>query len=112
MILSFTGAGLDGTGRIDALISTLVIAGWTGRDAGAIEVHIVKFEKLGVARPKSTPVFYRAAASLLTLQPVIEVFGGRSSDEVEPVLELEIEDPIRRRKISQADPVIELPIEG
>ncbi len=77
-----------------------------------MEAHIIELEKLGVARPKTTPVFYRAAVSLLTLQPVIEVVGGRSSDEAEPVLELEIEDPIRRRKISHAYPLIELPIEG
>jgi hypothetical protein len=109
--LIFTGAGLDGTSRIDALISTLVIAGWTGRDSGPWRL-ISSSWKSSVWLAKINTCFYRAAVSLLTLQPVIEVVGGRSSDEAEPVLELEIEDPIRRRKISHAYPVIELPIEG
>jgi Protein of unknown function (DUF2848) len=71
---------------IDAAIEALVIAGWTGRDPAAMEAHIVELEKLGVARPKSTPIFYRAAASLLTSAPTIEVVGNHSSGEVEPVI--------------------------
>jgi hypothetical protein len=71
---------------IDATIEALVIAGWTGRDPLAMEAHIVELEKLGVARPKSTPIFYRAAASLLTAAPAIDVVGDHSSGEVEPVI--------------------------
>ena len=68
------------------LSMSLVVAGWTGRDGAAMEAHIAELEKLGVPRPKSTPIFYRTAASLLTQKPVIEVVGGHSSGEVEPVL--------------------------
>jgi hypothetical protein len=73
-------------GGVEAAIDMLVIAGWTGRDPLAMEAHIVELEKLGVARPKSTPIFYRAAASLLTHAPAIEVVGDHSSGEVEPVI--------------------------
>jgi len=63
-----------------------VIAGWTGRDHIAMEKHIVELEALGVARPASTPVYYRVAAARLTTAPRIEVSGGDSSGEVEFVL--------------------------
>jgi hypothetical protein len=71
---------------IDAVIDALIIAGWTGRDPRAMEAHIVELEKIGVARPKSTPIFYRGAALLLTQGETIEVVGEHSSGEVEPVI--------------------------
>ena len=67
-------------------IGTLVIAGWTGRNQEALEKHIRELEALGVARPKSTPIFYRVAASLLTTADAIQVSGGNSSGEVETVM--------------------------
>lgn len=67
-------------------IKSLVIAGWTGRNVAALEQHIKELEAIGVARPKSVPVFYRVAAALLTSDPEIEVMGERSSGEVEYVL--------------------------
>jgi len=67
-------------------VKQLVIAGWTGRDVNALEAHIRELEVLGVQRPKSTPIFYRAAASLLTIADSIEVVGTHSSGEVEFVL--------------------------
>jgi hypothetical protein len=76
----------DGSSAAHAAIDTLIIAGWTGRDPVAMEAHIVELEKLGVKRPASTPIFYRTAAQLLTQAPAIEVVGGDSSGEVEPVI--------------------------
>src|SRR4051812_7032248 len=67
-------------------IKSLVIAGWTGRNVAALEHHIKELEAIGVPRPKSVPVFYRVAASLLTTDAAIEVMGERSSGEVEYVL--------------------------
>jgi hypothetical protein len=63
-----------------------VIAGWTGRNVEALEKHIRELETLGVKRPKSTPIFYRVAADLLTNADAIEVLGNHSSGEVEFVL--------------------------
>jgi len=68
-----------------ASIDRLVIAGWTGRNKDAMEAHIRELEELGIARPKSTPIFYRVASALLTTEPSIEVSGGHSSGEVESV---------------------------
>jgi hypothetical protein len=64
----------------------LVIAGWTGRDQAALEIHMRELEELGVRRPKSTPVFYRVSASLLTTASEIEVIGTDSTGEVEFVV--------------------------
>lgn len=66
--------------------STLIVAGWTGRDKAALEKHIRELEELGVARPASTPIYYRVSASRLTTADCIEVVGGDSSGEVEFVL--------------------------
>jgi hypothetical protein len=43
-----------------------VIAGWNGRDEAALGKHIRELEELGVKPPKTTPIFYRVAADLLT----------------------------------------------
>lgn len=67
-------------------INHLIIAGWTGRDQHAVEHHIKELEALGVKRPKTTPIFYRVAAALLTTAPAIEVLGEASSGEIEPVV--------------------------
>ena len=67
-------------------IENAVIAGWTGRDAAALEKHIKELEVLGVKRPATTPIFYRVAAARLTTAPSIEVLGEQSSGEVEFVL--------------------------
>ena len=80
----------DGNSR-DVAIGDLVVAGWTGRDKAAMEAHIVELEELGVPRPKTTPIFYRVAASLLTTADAIQVPGGDSSGEVETVI-LSLED--------------------
>ena len=70
----------------DVAIDDLIVAGWTGRDAAAVEKHIRELEALGVKRPASTPIFYRVAATRLTTASEIEAVGGSSGGEVEFVL--------------------------
>jgi hypothetical protein len=67
-------------------IDQAVIAGWTGRDPVARDKHIAELEAIGIARPASTPIYYRVAARRLTMADSIEVCGGDSSGEVEFVL--------------------------
>jgi hypothetical protein len=67
-------------------VNHLVIAGWTGRDEAALAKHIKELEEIGVKPPKSTPIFYRVAASLFTHAAAIEVSGPDTSGEVEYVL--------------------------
>jgi len=64
----------------------LVIAGWTGRDEAALRKHIRELEEIGVRPPKTTPIFYRVAANLLTHSNEIQVSGPDTSGEVEFVL--------------------------
>ena len=83
--LTFT-VDAQGTTPLTLAIDQAVIAGWTGRDPLARDKHIAELEALGIARPASTPIFYRVAARRLTTGDSIEVTGGDSSGEVEFVL--------------------------
>jgi len=67
-------------------VKNLVIAGWTGRNVTALEAHIKELEAIGVKRPKTVPIFYRVASSLLRTATSIEVMADKSSGEVEFVL--------------------------
>lgn len=67
-------------------VNQLVIAGWTGRDETALAKHIKELEEIGVKPPKTTPIFYRVAASLFTHAAEIQVSGPDASGEVEYVL--------------------------
>jgi hypothetical protein len=67
-------------------VEQLVIAGWTGRDEAALRKHIRELEEIGVKPPKTTPIFYRVAASLFTHADEIQVSGPDTSGEVEFVL--------------------------
>jgi hypothetical protein len=84
--LTFSIHDESGVSEREASIGTLVIAGWTGRDERALRDHIEELEALGVAPPKSVPIFYRVDASLLTSADRIQVVGQDSSGEVEAVL--------------------------
>src|SRR5439155_12379155 len=67
-------------------IDALIIAGWTGRDRAAVELHVAELAALGVKPPRSVPCFYRIGANLATNASAIDVAGGDSSGEVELVL--------------------------
>ena len=86
VILTLIDDGHDQPAEMAIDVHSLVIAGWTGRGADAIEAHIAELEAIGVPRPKTVPCFYRVAASLLTSADVIEMPGSSSSGEVEFVL--------------------------
>ncbi len=77
---------VTGEQQLIAEIQDLVIAGWTGRDAAAVEHHIAELEAIGVARPRTTPIFYRVGTNLLTTDVRLDVTGPDSSGEVEFVL--------------------------
>ena len=71
---------------VELEIEHLFVAGWTGRNKAAVDHHIEELKALGVAPPSQVPLFYRVSGSLLTQQPSIEVLGGGTSGEVEPLL--------------------------
>jgi hypothetical protein len=85
--LTFTVIDLQGGATPLTLpIDQAVIAGWTGRDRLARDKHIAELEALGIAKPATTPIYYRCAARRLTLNDAIEVCGHDSSGEAEFVL--------------------------
>jgi hypothetical protein len=67
-------------------INDAIVAGWTGRDAAALEKHIKELEALGVKRPAATPIYYRVSTLRLTTAAEIEAVGPHSGGEVEFVL--------------------------
>ena len=75
-----------GLTRRNVTVDHLVVAGWTGRDRAAVELHIKELGVLGVKPPATTPIFYRASAARLTIADSIEVLGEASSGEGEFVL--------------------------
>lgn len=85
-VLSLTLQTGSATRRADVAVKDAVVAGWTGRDAAAVEKHIRELEELGVQRPATTPIFYRVSASRLTTADTIEVIGETSGGEVEFIL--------------------------
>jgi Protein of unknown function (DUF2848) len=84
--LTFTIDAQGTTTPLTLAIDQAVVAGWTGRDPVARDRHIAELEAIGIARPATTPIYYRVSARRLTMEDVIEVCGGNSSGEVEFVL--------------------------
>lgn len=84
--LTFTIDARGTTTPLTLAIDQAVIAGWTGRDPAARDKHIAELEAIGIARPATTPIYYRVSARRLTTADSIEVSGGNSSGEVEFVL--------------------------
>jgi hypothetical protein len=85
--LTFTVIDAEGgTTPLTLPIEQAVIAGWTGRDQAARDKHIAELETIGIARPATTPIYYRVSARRLTLEDSIEVCGKDTSGEVEFVL--------------------------
>lgn len=86
MLLQFNRIAKDRSDQVGVEIESLIIAGWAGRDAAAVEHHIEELAALGVRRPSTTPLYYRVAAQTLTQSSRLVVLGPDSSGEVEPVL--------------------------
>jgi hypothetical protein len=84
--LTFTIVAQGTTTPLTLAINRAVVAGWTGRDPVARDKHIAELEAIGIARPASTPIYYRVSARRLTTEDSIEVSGTESSGEVEFVL--------------------------
>jgi uncharacterized protein DUF2848 len=84
--LTFTVDDNGAATPLTLAIDQAVIAGWTGRDPVARDKHIAELEAIGIARPASTPIYYRCSARRITQADRIEVSGENSSGEVEFVL--------------------------
>jgi hypothetical protein len=70
---------------VDVPVTTLVVAGFAGRDRAAAEQHIEELAALGVPRPSRVPIFYRVSTARLTIAKAVES-SAASSGEAEVVL--------------------------
>lgn len=75
-----------GSGYRFSLSPAVVVAGYTGRDADAVEAHIAELAAHGVPRPDSVPAFYPVDTSALACSGETIEVGPATSGEVEPVL--------------------------
>lgn len=75
-----------GSGATRITITRAIIAGWTGRNADAVNHHIAELEAIGVPPPSTVPLFYRVSANLLSTAPELETVDATSSGEAEPLL--------------------------
>ncbi|MFC3674802.1 DUF2848 domain-containing protein [Ferrovibrio xuzhouensis] len=85
-MLTFDRLWADRRDRVAVEIETLIVAGWAGRDAAAIEHHIEELAAIGVPRPSSVPLFYRIGTGQLSQTTRLQVLGPDTSGEVEPVV--------------------------
>ena len=88
-MLRFRCLHLDGSSEDVQLDGyALFCDGYTGRDQDAVMRHVKELEEdLGVPAPSSVPTCYPMAARLALQEPgEIEVYGARTSGEIEPVL--------------------------
>lgn len=73
-------------GGFDFTPNRAIVAGWTGRDAAAVQHHIDELAEIGVPGPSSYPLYYRVSAATVTQADHIEALGDASSGEVEAVV--------------------------
>ncbi len=85
-MLQFQRLAKTAEDRVAVAIDHLIIAGWAGRDAAAIEHHIEELAALGIPRPSTTPLYYRISPQTLTQTDRLVVLGPDSSGEVEPIV--------------------------
>ncbi|MDP6259485.1 MAG: DUF2848 domain-containing protein [Rhodospirillales bacterium] len=72
--------------EIDYVLDNIIIGGLTGIDVEAIEKHLDELAEIGVTRPSSIPLFFRAAADMVSTADNIQVLGEDTSGEAEFVL--------------------------
>lgn len=84
MTLRFSVHGTAETIELPA--PRVIVAGYTGADAAAVQEHIDELAAIGVAPPESVPAFYPMPDGAATQDAVIRVPGDATSGEVEPVL--------------------------
>lgn len=73
-------------GGFDFTPSRAIVAGWTGRDAAAVQHHIDELADIGVPGPSTYPLYYRVSADMVTQADRIEALNDQSSGEVEAVV--------------------------
>jgi hypothetical protein len=71
---------------VDFPVRRLFAAGYTGRDAQRVAVHIAELERHGIPPPEKVPTLYAIDTSWATLDSEIAVGARPVSGEAEPML--------------------------
>jgi hypothetical protein len=71
---------------VDFNFSRMVNAGYVGRNQEEVRRHVEELAKKGIVGPKSAPTLYPIIPRTLVTEDVIEVYGDKTSGEVEYVL--------------------------
>jgi hypothetical protein len=72
----------------------MVNAGYVGRNQDEVQKHIQELAAKGIPGPQTTPTLYPVLCRTLSTESAIEVFGAKTSGEVEYVLLVENEQTI------------------
>ncbi len=72
----------------------MVNAGYVGRNQDEVRRHIEELAEKGIPGPKKTPTLYPVITRALLIDPFVEVFGDKTSGEIEYVLLVENEDKV------------------
>ncbi len=86
MNLELELASLQGSRTLGFEYQRMVNAGYVGKNQEEVRRHIGELAAKGIPGPKSTPTLYPVVCSALTTGDAIEVYGDKSSGEVEYVL--------------------------
>jgi hypothetical protein len=72
----------------------MVNAGYVGRNQDEVRRHIEELAAKGIPGPKKTPTLYPVITRALLTDPFVEVYGDKTSGEIEYVLLVENEDKV------------------
>ena len=84
----------ESTEPLNFMFSRMVNAGYVGRNQEEVRRHIEELAKKGIPGPKSTPTLYPVIPRTLVTEDIIEVYGDKTSGEVEYVLLVQDENTI------------------
>lgn len=90
--IEFMLSTIDRAEQRKVAVENVVIAGWAGRDAEAVQAHIDELAELGVTPPPSVPCFYPVGAELVTVGAAVDCLGSASSGEVEYFIYVDTDD--------------------
>ena len=94
MDIQLTIAGKEQTTPLTFSFSKMINAGFVGRDQEEVQRHLQELSQKGIPCPSQTPVLYPVVCRALTTETSIEVYGRKTSGEVEYILYITNEQEI------------------
>lgn len=94
MDIQLTIAGKDHSTPLNFSFSKMINAGFVGRDQEEVRRHLHELSEKGIPCPTEAPVLYPVVCRALTTEDTIEVYGRKTSGEVEYILYIKDEQEI------------------